>query len=362
MNGKNTLLLTVFALVALLIAGCSSSGAQQAAENTARSTPEPPQSIPDNEPVAQVAAQLRPSVVQINVNSTQQTPDGQQQRKGIGSGVIYTTDGYIITNNHVVQGSGQVNVLFANGSTETGEVVGGDRFTDVAVVKVDRNDLPAADFNSKTPVVGELAVAVGSPSGFESTVTSGVISGLNRQIPERLTGQQQPALVDLIQTDAAISPGNSGGALANRQGKVVGINVAYLPPGQTGAENIGFAIPASTATDTADQLIQNGEVNNPFLGIFPASLTPSAAQQLGSPVDSGVIVERVEQGTPAAEAGLQQGDIITAIDGEQVKDTGDLFAALRNYQPGDSVELTVVRDGNEQTVSLTLGEREPQTK
>jgi serine protease Do len=232
-----------------------------------------PAGIPADEPVARVASLLSPSVVQINVSGIKQTPFGAQKEEGMGSGVIYRSDGYIITNNHVVEGSRDVEVAFADGTTERGEVVGTDPTTDIAVVSVDRNDLPAAGFASGDPIVGQTAVAVGSPSGFESTVTSGIISGTGREIPAEYTGGKQAAsLVDLVQTDAAISPGNSGGALADREGRVIGINAAYLPPAETGAENIGFAIPSDTAASVADQLIQNGEAVHPYLGVYLSDL------------------------------------------------------------------------------------------
>src|SRR5215210_4778135 len=250
---------------------------------TAEPVKSAPASIPANEPVARVASVLSPSVVQINVSGVQQTPYGAQKEEGIGSGVIYRSDGYIITNNHVVESSRDVEVAFADGATERGEVVGTDPTTDVAVIKVDRNGLPAASFASGDPVVGQMAVAVGSPSGFESTVTSGIISGTGREIPAQITGgSQQTSLVDLVQTDAAISPGNSGGALADREGRVIGINVAYLPPAETGAENIGFAIPSDTAVSVADQLIKNGEATHPYLGVYLSDLTPETASKFGS--------------------------------------------------------------------------------
>ncbi|MEW6636112.1 MAG: trypsin-like peptidase domain-containing protein [Actinomycetota bacterium] len=346
-----------------LLVGCSDDRQGSREENVAQEPAQAPESIPENEPVARVAAQVEPSVVQVNVRAIQTTPLGPQEQEGVGSGVIYRSDGYIITNDHVVAGADRVNVAFADGTTLQGEVIGGDPRTDIAVVKVDRNNLPAASFSdSDDLIVGQLAVAIGSPSGFESTVTAGVISGLNREIPPQITGGgvQIPSLVDLIQTDAAISPGNSGGALANRDGEVVGINAAYLPPGQTGAENIGFAIPSTTATEVAEQLIETGEVSTPYIGIGLSDLTPRIAEQFGLSVESGVLVTEVGQGTPAAEAGLRQGDIVTAIDDEQVEDSGDLLAALRDYRPGDKVELTIVRGGEEQSVNLTLAERPEQ--
>jgi serine protease Do len=316
-----------------------------------------PSSIPADEPVAKVASVLSPSVVQINVSGVQQTPYGAQKEEGIGSGVIYRSDGYIITNNHVVEGSRNVEVAFADGSTEQGQVVGTDPTTDIAVVKVDRANLPAASFASGDPIVGQTAVAVGSPSGFESTVTSGIVSGTGREVPAQLTGgRQENSLVDLIQTDAAISPGNSGGALADRDGQVIGINVAYLPPGQTGAENIGFAIPAHTATSVADQIIDNGEAVHPYLGVYLSDLTQETARKFGSSVETGALVEKVEPGGPADQAGIRRGDIVIAAGKDAVQSSGDVISALRNYQPGDTVELTILRDGQKEEFQVNLAE------
>ncbi len=365
MVSKLKVYLALFLLsLALVAAGCAEEQAPgPREENVAQTPPQAAEGIPEDEPVARIASQVEHSVVQVNVRNEQATPFGEQPQEGLGSGVIYREDGYIITNAHVVRGANQVNVAFADGTTLQGEVLGGDERTDVAVVQVDRDDLPAASFEvDGNPTVGQLAVAIGSPSGFESTVTAGVISGLNREIPPQLTGTggQIPSLVDLIQTDAAISPGNSGGALVNRSAEVVGINVAYLPP-ETGATSIGFAIPASTAASVADQLIESGEVSSPYLGIQLADLSPQDAEQFNAPVDSGVIVEFVEPGTAADQAGLERGDIITALDDVQVEDSGDLLAALRNYQPGDTVQITAVqRDGSERTLDVTLDERPQQ--
>jgi serine protease Do len=317
-----------------------------------------PDGIPAGEPMARVASVLSPSVVQINVSGIEQTPFGAQKQEGLGSGVIYRSDGYIITNNHVVEGSRDVEVAFADGTTERGEVVGTDPTTDIALVSVDRNDLPAADFASGDPIVGQTAVAVGSPSGFESTVTSGIISGTGREVPAEYTGgTQAPSLVDLIQTDAAISPGNSGGALADREGRVMGINVAYLPPAETGAENIGFAIPSATAVSVADQLIEDGEAVHPYVGVYLSDLTQQTASKFGSPVDSGALIEEVEPGSPADDAGIHRGDIVTAAGSEEVRSSGDLLSALRDYMPGDTVELKVLRNGEKTTLQVNLAER-----
>ncbi|MDQ3795818.1 MAG: trypsin-like peptidase domain-containing protein, partial [Actinomycetota bacterium] len=281
---SSRLVLLIAVLAALLsLAGCSEEpGPRQ--KNVAQAAAQASPQIPEDEPVAQVASQVEPSVVQVNVEAIQTTPFGTQRGEGLGSGVVYRQDGYIITNNHVVEGASKVNVAFADGTTARAEVVGGDPNTDVAVVRVDRDNLPAAKFSENDDlVVGQLAVAIGSPSGFESTVTSGVISGIGREFPPELIGGFDPSLVDLIQTDAAISPGSSGGALADRDGEIIGINVAYLPQTQTGApvEGIGFAIPSDTAVSVADQLIETGKVSSPYLGVFTTDLSPRDAQRFG---------------------------------------------------------------------------------
>jgi serine protease Do len=358
---KGLALSVLFAVVALIavaaVAVYYDVGEGRGAVKTAVAAPG---DVPEDEPVARVAAEVEPSVVQVNVSGVQQTPSGTQQEEGIGSGVIYREDGYVVTNSHVVQGATEVEVAFADGTTERGEVVGTDRTTDLAVIRVNRDNLPAASFgDGRDLLVGQLAVAIGSPSGFQSTVTSGIISGLGRELSPQLTGgsAQDPALVDLIQTDAAVSPGSSGGALANRDGEVIGINIAYLPPDQTGAESIGFAIPSYTVVSVADQLIQDGVAAQPYLGIYLSDLTPEVARRFDTQTEYGVLVEQVESGGPADSAGLKRGDIITALDSADVRSSGDLLSALRQYQPGDSVEVTVMREGRQLGVELRLGER-----
>jgi serine protease Do len=353
---RSHLVLLITLPVVVLLAGCSEEpGPRQ--ENLAQAPAQASPQIPEDEPVARVASQVGPSVAQVNVEAAS-TPFDTTPQEGVGSGVIYREDGYIITNNHVVQDASEVNVAFADGTTERAEVVGRDPHTEIAVIRVDRDDLPAASFNeSEDLVVGQLAVAIGSPSGFESTVTAGVLSGLGREFPPEFTGGRlERSLVDLIQTDAAISPGNSGGALADRDGEIIGINVAYLPPAETGAVNIGFAIPSDTAVSVADQLIETGEVSSPYLGVELVDLSPEDAQQFGLEVESGALVASVEPGSAADEAGVRTEDIIVALDETRIEDSGDLLGALRDYQPGDTVELTVVRDGSEQTLDVTLDE------
>jgi serine protease Do len=360
-------LLALFAIaLALVVAGCS--GGQDTpgpkAENVVTKPTAVARDIPEDEPVARVAAQVDPSVVQVNVRAIQETPFGAQEGQSIGSGVIYRKDGYIITNNHVVEGAQEVNVAFADGTTLKGRVVGTDPNTDLGVIKVDRDNLPAAAFDTKTaPIIGQLAVAIGSPSGFQSTVTAGVVSGLNRNLPAEYTAgdpQEARALVDLIQTDAAISPGNSGGALVNRKGQVMGINVAYLPQTQSGApvEGIGFAIPARTAASVADEIISTGHASTPYVGVRTEDLTPEAAQQFGLKVTSGVLVASITPNSPASAAGIRRGDVITAINNTKVENSSDLFAALRNYNPGDTVNITLAnaQTGDQRTVQVQLAQ------
>jgi S1-C subfamily serine protease len=357
--------LFVLVLAAALSAACSEkqSGSESEARNAAQTPAQAAAQAPEDEPVAQVAAEVAPTVVQVNVEAIQTTPFGtEEQQQGVGSGVIYREDGYIITNHHVVEGANRVNVAFADGTTEGAEVVGSDPDTEIAVVRVDRVDLPAASFgDDKDLAVGQLAVAIGSPSGFESTVSSGVVSAVGREFPPQYTGGRlERSLVDLIQTDAAISPGSSGGALADRDGEIIGINVAYLPPAQTGAVNIGFAIPSDTAVSVADQLIETGEVSSAYLGVVTTDLSPEEAERFDVPVQAGALVSEVASGSAAADAGVRSGDIIVSLGDTPVESTGDLLGALRDYQPGEDATLTIFRDGEEQTVDVTLDERPTQ--
>jgi serine protease Do len=349
----------IFMLGTILLAGCSEQEPGLQADNTVKASPEA--SIPADEPVAKVASRVGPSVVQVNVRAVRETPLGTQRGEGLSSGVIYRSDGYIVTNNHVIEGATGVNVAFADGTIEDASIVGTDPNTEIAVIKVNRNDLPAATFDDgDAPVVGQLAVAIGSPSGFESTVTSGVVSGVGREFPPELTGSgtaARSALTDLIQTDAAISPGNSGGALADRDGEIIGINVAYLPPAETGAVNLGFAVPSDTAVSVADQLIEKGKVTTPYLGVLTTDLSPEDAGRFDLPVDSGALVDQVVPGSPAREAGVRKGDIITALGDARIVGYGDLLGALRDHEPGDRVTLTIFRNTVEKKLEVKLGER-----
>jgi serine protease DegQ len=342
----------------LLVAGCNAGddsgaeGSQSLAaptETTATATVDREQPAGAFDRIPEVVKDVEPSVVAIAV-------EGQGGR-GEGSGVIWDDEGLIVTNNHVVEGAAEVDVVLASGARLDAEIAETDSLSDLAVLRVDQEGLPAAEFADDLPEVGELAIAIGNPSGFEQSVTAGIVSGLHRSIP---SGGQTPALVDLIQTDAPISPGNSGGALVGADGKLIGINVAYLPPQTSGAVSIGFAIPAPVVRAVVDQLLEQGRVERAFLGVDPVQITPELAEQFDLDVESGAGVESVEDGSAAEEAGLRGGDVIVELEGEDIATVEDLFARLRDFQPGDEVTLTVVRDGDRREVEVTLDERPPQ--
>ncbi|HEX2045773.1 MAG TPA: trypsin-like peptidase domain-containing protein [Gaiellaceae bacterium] len=272
---------------------------------------------------------------------------------GQGSGVIWDESGTVVTNHHVVEGASELEVAFATGAREPARVRATDPRTDLAVLEVERDGLPAAEFADQLPEVGELAVAVGNPLGFENTVTAGIVSALHRAIP---SGGQTPALVDLIQTDAAISPGNSGGALVDAEGRVIGINVAYIPP-EARAVSIGFAIPSPEVVDVVTQLLEEGVVEHAFLGVRPAPLTAQIAERFGIDTDEGVLVLSVVPSSGAARAGVEAGDVLLAVDDEPMRQVEDLLSLLRERAPGDRIELRILRDGEERTIPVTLTDR-----
>ena len=335
-------ILRLLAVMFTFLAACSSS-------TNPGSTSIPAAPTGSTAPVAAAGAdlpalvrQVEPSVVTVLTES------------GVGSGIVYRADGTIVTNAHVVAGAQDVTVALADGQQVPGNVRGADGVSDIAVIQANRTGLPAATFQKPLPQVGELAVVMGSPLGFEATVTSGIISGLHRQIPG--SASAGAPLVDLIQTDAAISPGNSGGAVLDAQGEVIGMSVAYIPP-TAGAVALGFAIPAATVVDVADQLLTTGTVRHPYIGIQPATLTPEIARLLGINRTSGVVAMQVATPSPAAEAGIQPGDIITAFNGQETTTAEELIAALRNTKPGDRPQLTVLRGAKTQQITVIVAER-----
>lgn len=293
--------------------------------------------------VAEVYGRIEPSIVSVRV--------GGPSAGGEGSGVAIR-ERRIVTNNHVVDGAEQVEVALASGERLAAQVVGRDPQTDLALLAVDR-DLPVAELSDRLPAVGAPAIAIGNPLGFEGSVTAGVVSGIERSIP---SGGTTPALVNLIQTDAAISPGNSGGALVGADARVIGINVAYIPP-QAGSVSLGFAIPAPTVRDVVDQLLDDGTVEHAYLGVQLRPLTPEVADQLEVDVSEGAVIALVEKGGPAADAGMRPGDVVVAAGGEPVATVEDVLAKIRDRRPGDRLEFELSRGETRRTLIVVLGER-----
>jgi len=286
------------------------------------------------------------SVIAVTRQATP-TVVGIQRPGGSGSGVIIRSDGVVITNAHVVGNAQQVRVSMTDGSEFTGTVLGRDASIDIAVVRIPGTALPTAPLaDSDLLQVGQSAIAIGNPLGFERTVTRGIVSGLNRALGETLD--------ELIQTDAAINPGNSGGPLLNSSGQVIGINTAVIRPGL--ATGLGFAVPINLAADIAEQLITTGVIRRAFLGIANQTVTPEIAQQFRLPVQQGIIVVEVGQGTPAEAAGLRRGDFITRIDDVPISDGGDLRRFLRQRAPGATVTITGFRGTQPFTARARLGE------
>jgi S1-C subfamily serine protease len=271
---------------------------------------------------------------------------------GLGSGVIYSSDGKIVTDAHVVGAAEQVQVEFADGKHATAQVMATDPYTDLALIKVDRTGLPAATFATVQPSPGSLAIVIGSPLGLTDTVTTGIVSATGRDLPP--SRETPEGLVGLIQTDAPISPGNSGGGLFNSAGQVIGLAEAYIPP-SVGAVAIGFANPATEVSDIVEQLAASGHAKHAYLGVTSADLTPEIAAALGLQQTAGVIVYQVQHGSPAAAAGLRPGDVITRLGATPITDEEDLQRAVRSHSPGENVQLTVVRDGKQQTLDVTIG-------
>lgn len=290
---------------------------------------------------AAIAREVSPSVAKVEVT----TARGQ----GEGSAVIYSADGYLLTNNHVVEQAATVSVTLPNGRTYEARVVGSDPATDVAVIRIDATNLPVPAFAATAPAVGDEVLAIGTPFGLTGTVTQGIISALGRTVDT-----PNAPLANMLQTDAAVNPGNSGGALVDSQGQVVGINTAILSPSGTN-NGIGFAIPITAARSTADQLIANGSVEHGYLGIAGQTVDARTASLYRLGVDRGAFVVQVEPGSPADDAGLRRGDIIMAVDGQAVAAMDDLSVALITHRPGDTVSLTVSRDGHELQLDAILG-------
>jgi Do/DeqQ family serine protease len=328
--------------------------------------------------VTNVVNQVGPAVVRIDASRTvrsrqsqfnqfgdpfqeffgqrQQQPSERTER-GLGSGFIVSSDGRIITNSHVVEGSDTVDVTLKDGRKLQGRVLGSDPVTDVAVIKVDANSLPVAPLsNSEQIQPGEWAIAIGNPLGLDNTVTVGIISATGRSsnaagIPDKR--------VDFIQTDAAINPGNSGGPLLNQSGEVIGMNTAI----RADAQGIGFAIPSNTLQRIADQLATKGKVEHAYLGVQMTTLSPQVKQEINSNPNAGlqvneeqgVLVVDVVSGSPAARGGLKAGDVVKRINGQDVATAEQLQNVVESAQVGNTLQVDVKRDGRDQSVSIQAG-------
>lgn len=325
---------------------------------------------------AEVAEAARPAVVNISTTSTvtmEENPFGNmfsdpffrhffgdqfgnpgQKRKykssALGSGVIVTSDGYILTNNHVVKGADEIKVILYDKREFKGKVVGADPRTDLAVVKIDARNLPTLSLGDSGKMkAGDLVLAIGNPFGLNQTITMGIVSAVGR------SNIGLADYEDFIQTDAAINPGNSGGALVSASGELVGINTAiYSTSG--GYMGIGFAIPSDMAKVVMENIIKHGRVIRGWLGVSIQDLTPDLAKSLGIRETAGALVSNVETGSPADKAGLKRGDLITGINTKKVDDSTGLRNMIASTAPGTKIDVRIIRDGKEQTVTVALGE------
>jgi Do/DeqQ family serine protease len=349
--------------------------ANKATNVVQRETTEPAIAVPQNY-VSQVVQNVGNSVVRIDASRTvstntspmlndpffrqffgDQIPNipNQQVQRGLGSGFIVSSDGLILTNAHVVDGSDQVKVTLKDGRTLEGKVMGSDSLTDVAVIKINAENLPAVTFaDSEQLQPGEWAIAIGNPLGLDNTVTTGIVSATGRSSAQVGVADKR---VSFIQTDAAINPGNSGGPLLNAQGEVIGMNTAIIQ----NAQGIGFAIPINTAQNIAEDLIAKGKADHPFLGIQMAEITPELKQQLKNQMnldvsaDKGILIVDVVPNSPADNAGLKSGDIIKKIAGESVKTPDEVQQSVEKTEIGKQLALNLQRDDKRLDMKVKVG-------
>jgi serine protease Do len=272
---------------------------------------------------------------------------------GLGSGVIISPDGYIVTNNHVIEGAVDIRVTMSNKEVMPAKLIGADPLTDLAVIKVDRTNLPSVPWgNSSSLRPGQTVLAFGNPYGYRFTVTRGIVSALNRPNPDP-SDRRKPG--EFIQTDAAINPGNSGGALVDARGELIGINT-FLISSSGSFSGMGFAIPAQIVEPTVDALIRDGKITHAFIGIQIADVTPDNAKFFNMSKAEGAVVSDVQPDAPGAKAGLKTGDVITELDGKRVTDAGQLQMLVAQKRPGETIQLTVDRDSKPTTIAVKLEE------
>ncbi|HSO94590.1 MAG TPA: trypsin-like peptidase domain-containing protein [Acidimicrobiia bacterium] len=352
----------VGAVVGALVAGglvsalddSGTSTVTRIVQQTPAPTPvRPSTSIAAANGIAGIVAKAEPSIVAITTDGGPGSGNG-----GAGTGFVISPDGYIATNNHVVEGATKIQVQFASGRIVDATTVGRDPSTDLAVIKANATGLPAATLGDSNPPnvqIGDSVVAIGNALALEGglSVTNGIISGLNRQVPE----QSGAVLFGMLQTDAAINPGNSGGPLLDSQARVIGINtaVAGAVSSSSQAQNIGFAIPISNAIPVFNDL-RTGR-KPAFLGVSTTDLSPSIASQLNVSVTDGAVITQVSTNTPASSAGLKKNDVIVQIGQTPIKGSADVQTAVRSHQPGDTVQIVIVRGTSRQTLSAKLTQR-----
>jgi S1-C subfamily serine protease len=298
--------------------------------------------------IVDIAEHMRAAIVQIRVAGG--------EGPGSGSGVVFRSDGHVLTNQHVVDGARRITVVMANGEEESARLVGSDPDTDIAVVKVDKTDLASAPLGSAASLrVGQLAVAIGSPLGLSGgpSVSVGVISAVGREID---AGGEGPPLLDMIQTDAPIAPGSSGGALVDGAGAVIGVTTA-IAVSEVGAEGLGFATPIDIARDVAEQIITSGRAVHVWLGVEGEDVDPGTAKEIG--VVGGALIRDVRPDSPAGRAGIAARDVIIAVDGVPVRSMGALKVQLRSHRPGDEVTLALHRGNEARSLKVKLAERPP---
>ena len=366
---KVSALLTTFLIImSLALAGCGSASGKSSAgtgattsklteqQEQAKSAQENEKKMSDarNTPIVKAARAVGPAVVGITNKAYVRDFFNRVQlaERGTGSGVIYDKSGLIVTNNHVVEGASEIVVSLSDGTTVPGKILGTDPATDLAVVKINTNkELPVAQFgDSSNIMVGEPAIAIGNPLGleFRGSVTVGVISALNRSVQ---VGERK---FTLIQTDAAINPGNSGGALVNADGKVIGINSAKIAV--TSVEGIGFAIPINAVKPIIKELAEKGKVAHPYIGASLIDKTIAEHYGFDADLHGGLMIMKLVKQGPMARAGAQPGDIITALDGKKTESVADLRDAMNQHKAGDTVSITIYRNGQTRDLAVTLQE------
>ena len=362
---KQLRLISVLILVSLACKPAAESQTVDSRQPRQERAPIPPTvSASRRTPIVTVAHDVGPAVVNIQTESTirrrEVDPfdpfsffggrDRSYNSQSLGSGFVWSSEGIIVTNNHVVEGASRITVNFSDGTQLAAKLIGVDPDSDVAVLKVEAKNLLAAPIGTSSDLlIGETVIAVGNPFGLSGTVTTGVVSALGRSVPSKEAGR---TFTDFIQTDASINPGNSGGPLLNIEGRVIGINTMIY----ANAQGIGFAIPVDRARKVIQDILRYGQVHSAWIGAVTATITPEEARRTGLRASKGALVARVISGSPAQAAGLRPGDIITAVAGRQV-DSREAFSTLTaTVAANQPLQLTVARDGNTQSVSVRPSE------